>query len=171
MFGNAETDHRFHPLIQQFLPLFRSEISALAAVFRRLPFGLLSLFFCGKFFFATKAIVGFSFGQQLVNGRLIDVKAFHLTVRPIVAADVNAFIPIHTQPFQAILNIFLRFLARTLQVRIFHTNDKSSLMFFCQQIVKQSRTGASDMQRPCRARGKSQTVIFHDNRSLLYVSL
>ena len=53
------------------------------------------------------------------------------------AANINALIPVHTQPLQSSLDIFLGFRGRTLTVGILDTQNQLTAGFAGQQIVEQ----------------------------------
>ncbi len=101
---HPETEGVGNAGIQLFLNFSVTEISAGAVImggplfrFRLFPLGF-------QFRIGTEAAVGMTGIQQPVCVFPVQVPAFRLTVRSGVSPDFRAFIPIHTQPFQVILD-------------------------------------------------------------------
>jgi hypothetical protein len=82
-------------------------------------------------------MVRFAALQQACRILRINRQPFGLTVRAMVSAYVNSFIPVNPQPPKRSFDVFLGFAARPLKVRILDPQDQPSPVATGQQPVKQ----------------------------------
>ena len=84
------------------------------------------------------------------------------------AAYVDAFIPVHAEPFQRIFDILFGFLGGTLQIRIFDADEEGAVSVTSNQPVEERGARTTDMKWACRARGKTNfQFLFHLLKLLL----
>ena len=160
---NAEANGRFAAFSFKLSNLLFGQMTAFAHITRHFAFFDQALAFFLQLLIGAVAIVSLAFSQQLVSIFFVDIKTFHLMIRSVRAANINALIPVHTQPLQSSLDIFLGFRGRTLTVGILDTQNQLAAGFAGQQIVEQRTARTTDMERAGRARRKSYSnfIITH----------
>ena len=160
---NAEANGRFAAFSFKLSNLLFCQMTAFAHITRHFAFFDQALTFFLQLLIGAVAIVSLAFSQQLVSIFFVDIKTFHLMIRSVRAANINALIPVHTQPLQSSLDIFLGFRGRTLTVGILDTQNQLAAGFAGQQIVEQRTARTTDMERAGRARRKSYSnfIITH----------
>lgn len=77
--------------------------------------------------------------------RTVQIKPLRLTVRPVISANVHAFVPIHAKPFQIGRLVFFAAGHVPFHVGIFNPNNEFPAVMSGKQIIKQRRSGVSDM--------------------------
>lgn len=76
----------------------------------------------------------------------VDVVALALEVRAVVAADRGTFVPIETEPAEALVDDFIGFVRIAFGIGIFDPEDKGAAVFAGEEPVKKSGAGTSDME-------------------------
>ena len=163
---NTETNGRFTAFCFISSNLFRGQVAAFAHVTGHFAFFNQCLAFFFQFFVSAVAVVCFAFCEELVGVFFVKVKAFSLTVRAIRTAYINAFIPIHTKPFQCSFNVFFRFTAGAFQVGIFNSQNQFAAGFASQQPVEQRGASTANVKRASGAGRKSYSYFIRHIISL-----
>jgi hypothetical protein len=106
-------------------------------------------------FGGAKAVIALALSQQPV--RVIDVRlhALGLTVRPVVAPGVDAFVPLQPHPAQVVQDRLLGFAGRSLEIGVLDAQDEGALLAARQQPVEQCRPGVADVQMAGGRRGET----------------
>src|SRR5262245_37659558 len=76
------------------------------------------------------------------------MKPFGLTIRPMISALVDAFVPFETHPVQVLDNGALGFLRRPLRVGVFDPQDEGAALASRQQPVEEGGARVADVQLP-----------------------
>jgi hypothetical protein len=87
--------------------------------------------------------------KQLIRIIPVDRQTLRLAIRTIRAFPVRALIPLNSQPLEVLQDMMDGVIRRSLQVCVLNPEDKCSLMVFCKEIVEQSGSGISDMEKTC----------------------
>src|SRR5690554_4767564 len=119
-----------------------------------------------------------TFSDQVFGILAIDTHAFALTIRAVGATDIGAFVPIQTQPAQAVENGLFRFRRAAGLVGIFDAQQKLAAMLTGKAQIKQCDVSSTYVRiaggRRCNARTNSHGVnllskkIDEDKRPALY---
>src|SRR5688572_5407697 len=87
----------------------------------------------------------------------IDVETLRLPVRTTVAANIDAFGPVETEPLQIRDYAALGFARRPLEVGVFDSQDVRTSLATREQPVEERGARVADMQLPGRARSEANT--------------
>ena len=99
--------------------------------------------------------IGKPFGDKLVDNRLILVVSLRLIVRRVRTADAGTFVPVDSQPFQAVKNRLQSLFDVALLVGVVNTKNKLTAVVFGEQPVEQSGANAANMKITSRAGSES----------------
>ena len=167
---HAQADRRFASLGLILLPLLFGQIAAFPAVARHLAGFQLSLALRLQLFRSAVAVIRLALRQESVRVFLIDTEAFHLMVRPVRTAHIDAFVPGDPEPLQRGLDIFLGFRRGTFPVGILDPQYELAPHFPGKEPVEQGGPGAADMEWSSRARCKTYSHFFiHEYASQQYI--
>ena len=158
--GHAEAHGRLATFSLKLSDLLGSQIAAFTHVARHFTSLNQGLALLLQLFISAIAIVCLALSQQLVGIFFVNIQTLHLMVGAIGAAHINALIPVHAQPLQSSLDVFLGFRGGTLSIGIFNTQNQLAAGFASQQPVEQGATSAANMERAGRARCKSYSYFF-----------
>ena len=168
VFSDFETDDRFSSFGFVLGFFFFGEVAAVFIIDRSLAGIELRLAAFFQLFCAAVAVVRFAFIEKSLYFLLVEIEAFGLAVRTMRAAYVDAFIPVHAEPFQRIFDILFGFLGGTLQIRIFDADEEGAVSVTSNQPVEERGARTTDMKWACRARGKTNfQFLFHLLKLLL----
>jgi hypothetical protein len=106
-------------------------------------------------FFGAKTLITLSFVKQPIGKFTIGGQALSLAVWTIRSPSVGPFFPGNAQPSEIFYDPVDGGIGRSLDVRIFNTENKCSLVPFCKEEIEEGRPGVSDMEKPGWSRGKA----------------
>ena len=168
IFSDLEADDRFSAFGFVLGFFFFGEVAAVFIIDRSLAGIELRLAAFFQLFCAAVAVVRFAFIEKSLYFLLVEIEAFGLAVRAMRAAYVDAFIPVHAEPFQRIFDILFGFLGGALQIRIFDADEEGAVSVTSNQPVEERGARTTDMKWACRARGKTNfQFLFHLLKLLL----
>jgi hypothetical protein len=98
--GDAQTNRAWLACGPPALSFARVDRAAFTRVKCLAVFGFHSVSFSLQIFFSAETQIGFVFMKQAVSMFFVNIQAVGLTIRNEGAADVGAFVPIKTEPFQ-----------------------------------------------------------------------
>src|SRR5437868_755319 len=90
---------------------------------------------------------------------LVNFSALALKVRTQVAADVRAFVPIESEPFQTVVNRGGSFLGVAFRVSVFDSQNEFAAVMTDKEPVEQSRARAANVQIAGRRRREANTNV------------
>ena len=91
----------------------------------------------------------------------VNVGAFALEIRAVVAADIGAFVPIQTEPLHSVFENVEVFHRIALFVGVLYSQHERSARVLGVQPVKERGARAADMEKARRAGGKSYSYFTH----------
>ena len=109
-------------------------------------------------------LVGAALGGELQELRLVEFGALRLEVGAVVAADLGAFVPIHTQPAHRIEDHLQEGVRIALLVRVLDAEDELAARVTGVEPVEQGRPGASDVEEAGGAGGEADADLGHLDR-------
>ena len=118
---------------------------------------------------ATSLHCGFTFGVQFVGAAvttisetlveqvsdftLVEIVTFRLVKRALIVTEA--------QPVHSLQDSIDRFLGRSLHISVLDPQHEDALLFLSQQVIKQGRPGATNVQVTGWTRGKTNSQIRH----------
>ena len=155
--GYLKAHHGHDALSLFFSTLLGGQIAAVAVI----AGGLLALNLLGahglKALRGAVAVVGAPLLNELLGGVFIELQALRLVVRPIVAADIGAFVPVQLQPAQGIKDVLLRPLHLAGDVGVLDADDELAAVATGEEPVKQSRADIAHVGIAGGAGGKADS--------------
>ena len=103
-----------------------------------------------RFEFRSRAIVvvGMSIGDQLLNNLAVAVEPIGLPVGSVRASDVDALVPIQTEPTHTGLDVIFVLLLASLDVGVVNPEYEGSAVVSGKQPVEEGRTDVAHMEEP-----------------------
>jgi hypothetical protein len=145
---------RFHPG-----DLVFGQGTASAVIAGHLSFGKLILPDNLQSFRGAEAFVDFSFLKKLIRVVTVERKTLRLAVGAIGTFPVRTFVPLDSQPMKIFNDAIEGGLRRSLQIRILDPEDEGALMFSGKEVIVQSCSGISDVEKPGGSRSKTNSYI------------
>ncbi|MPM33684.1 hypothetical protein SDC9_80262 [bioreactor metagenome] len=121
-----------------------------------------------QLFIRAEAIVRLAGLDQQLGIRQIHALAFALNIRAVVAADIRAFVPLHADVAERVVDDIYRAFNIAALVGVLDAENERAVVFFCIQIGIQRAAQIAQMHIARRRRGKSGSN--HKNVSKLYFS-
>ena len=106
--------------------------------------------------------------DQLASMIGVEREPLGLTIRSIIAAAIDAFVPLQPHPLQVVLDGLLGLARRSLEVGVFDAEDERAAAVPCEQPVEERCSRVADMEVTGWGRGKSDTHQYQPQTSVAH---